>query len=107
MALQLEICTLKGKTLTLAASSTDTAGTLAVRLRRASGDVAGTGPAFCLCHAQGDALILLDESQTLAVQGVCDGARLFARRPQHANAATLETTYQATEPTFLQALSKV
>lgn len=27
--------------------------------------------------------------------------------PQHANAATLETTYQTTEPTFLQALSKV
>ncbi|CAL1172790.1 unnamed protein product [Cladocopium goreaui] len=102
MALQLQICTLKGQTLTLAASSTDTVSALAMRLRRACGDVTNTGPAFCLCHAKGDSFMPLDESMSLAALGVRDGARLFARRPQHAAGATFEATYETTAPAFLQ-----
>ncbi|CAK9081250.1 unnamed protein product [Durusdinium trenchii] len=98
---QLQILHVNGNA-RIAASSTDTAASLNVRVQRATGDVTGSGPPFCLCHAEGDTLTLLDESQSLAALGIRDGARLFARRPHHAKTTTFEAIYQTTEPGFLQ-----
>ncbi|CAE7840707.1 unnamed protein product [Symbiodinium sp. CCMP2592] len=100
MALQLQIRSLSGKILSLTASSAETVSSLMSRVRTMMGDVADDGPSFRLCLVTGDGMTVLDESTSLTVSGVPDGATLLARRPHHVARLTFEKKSEATRPMF-------
>eukprot|EP00931_Biecheleriopsis_adriatica_P055244 TRINITY_DN32608_c0_g1_i1.p1 TRINITY_DN32608_c0_g1~~TRINITY_DN32608_c0_g1_i1.p1 ORF type:complete len:130 (+),score=36.32 TRINITY_DN32608_c0_g1_i1:46-390(+) len=102
MALQLQVLTLKGKTLKISASSAETVASLMQRIADSSSDVQ-KGPTFSLCFpsGEGEQLRVLEESQVLSACGIGDGSVLYARRSQHALWDSYDATYQVSDPPFM------
>eukprot|EP00930_Biecheleria_cincta_P078353 TRINITY_DN65790_c0_g1_i1.p1 TRINITY_DN65790_c0_g1~~TRINITY_DN65790_c0_g1_i1.p1 ORF type:complete len:125 (-),score=17.26 TRINITY_DN65790_c0_g1_i1:89-430(-) len=99
MALQLQVKTLKGKTIKISASSAETAASLLERLAT-PGATAQSADLCLLAVSQDDQLSPLDDSMTLSASGVADGHVLFLRQRHHAGYTGFEVMYQPTDPPF-------